>query len=372
MNQCKTKDATTYMYIDNGLLNLLISKNENTEKFFKKISIKTPHNKNNCRAFPTSFSFLEFIGLTIKEIFGDCKTHADESLSDKIKNTKDNYKKITYFSEYCNNLKSLFCKRIKKNEKLTLANIEKLQEERFAKIDDPLRNSWEGGHPFFKKLDESILKNIKDDVIIDRILAHDYKSFSRQDIDSMLCGDMIRYIVKENSNFPFTRLSSKVWDHIVSTCPDPDQKILMKRIMQHTNSQYLDGKDLVDTEFIHTSAIGHFNKGKRHPVYCYTCDDYDTNRFRVFIYKFILKESCKMTKQEAEMRGNQDMINQIENYSIAEGEIVCFNQNIQIEKILDVKEVLGTFEWFEQHLFPARLKKISYLIESKQQIGQVT
>ena len=370
MNQCKTKDATTYMYIDNGLLNLLTSKNENTEKFFKEISIKTPHNKNNCRMFPTSFSFLEFIGLTPRKILPG---HQRQVIVGKYSTSKvargKGDKKIDSTEEYYEKLAHQIRDKVEENGTLSLGNIKTLQKKRLEEIDNPLRKAWEK-HPFFMTTDQIQLDNIKKDFIHDILSQHKLEKPIINDVYSMICGDICKAITKDNSNFPFARFATILFKYCISKYPDSYQRKIMEDFI--SNAQYHEGKDLMDTELIHMTTIGYFNEGKRHPVYAYTCDDYEKVLSRIFIYKFILEGIFKMIKQEVEIRKNQDIINQIENYSIAEGKIVCLNHDIQIEKVLDVKEILGNFEWFEQHIFPILAKKYTFFDYLAEKYSQST
>ena len=94
------------------------------------------------------------------------------------------------------------------------------------------------------------------------------------------------------------------------------------------------GRDLVDAEIVHYSIVGYFDKGKRHPVHCYTSDDYSQVKSRVLLYLILIDVASRDSIKE-----NKSPLNEY----ICPANITFYN-NGRISGRIDIKKLAKKYK----------------------------
>ena len=331
------KDSVaSLVYIDNGFANRLSKDKFVLDFFFEREGQET--------LLITPFSFIESIGLKIRNY----DIPASNALVQDIKNSEDTSSTIGYFDNHDKWVCSKIKKELNNDKNFTLQNIEKLQKEKLQRVHPSVKRQWPSLF-LIGKLDQGHLDTIKKEVVLDRCFSHKFKEGINREVDSYYLGVMAFDIVIRNSNFPFGRVATNFWKGLTNyvSTKDPGaierKRKYIERITK--NCAYKRGRDLMDTELIHLSTVGHYSQGKRKPVHCYTFDDYKKIEDRIALYKSILRCSFDGVISEAERLGNEDLSDKMKTYSFAEGKVTCFEKsNIRNFKTLEINNVASVFQ----------------------------
>ena len=362
----KVNNPTSYMYIDQNLNQALFRTENrykgNLEKFWKQVSDLGLNDESNRESIPTAFSFLERIGLKINvqkyqkvkiqdSLVGqivssqnkikclDIKAKKTIVSKDKVKfiqeRSMESKNKIQLLYECYKHLEFKFKKiinkeKMNKEKKFTMRYIIKLLEEQKSKgVNDY----------YYKTFNKKNLSIIKENLTLDRIFNYDFPKQIKAD---MYCF-FLPFILKQlgnNSNFPFTRISNKIYEFIIKKNElNQRQKECINKI---TKSRY-HGKDLMDTELIHFATIGYYCDKERFPVNCYTLDGCEKLYDRVSLYKSSLKGILDFVMQNEE-ESERKKIEKIRSHHFIPGKIICFDRNIKYVKTLSVEKIPITDE----------------------------
>ena len=285
------------IYIDNSILGRVCNQIPCDSKFagnFDNAVLQSPHLPNSYEPLFSPFSVMEIIGLTVKMD----QIPVNQSLSNKIKNAIDDNQKLDLVHEYWENIYKKFIGILDKDSRFTVKHIKKLQDKKISHIEDA--DIREKIKPFiqYDQIDQERLNIMKGWIAVDQVFNYNYREDVKPYIYNTLILKMVDFIMnrgydqnKAITNFPFTRVISKVWNEHKFKLDKND--IYIKKYLDKItkNIQYKGNKDLMDTELIHFSVVGkcNDNSNKKDPVYCYTCDSYEKIKDRVSVYKGLIK-----------------------------------------------------------------------------------
>ena len=337
------------LYIDNSVLGRICKSREFAEGFDKAV-VQNPKLPKSYTHLPTSYSLMEFIGLTFK--IDDIS--ADDSLSDKIKNAKGIEQK-PYLDKYLEQLKQKISEKLDADRHFTIEHIKYLQDKKLSHIEDIDIRKKIKRFIQYGKIDNKELNKMKTCIALDQAYNHNFRKDIKDDVYSLIRIDMVDFIInninrKSNKmpSIPFSRVMSKLWDYTMKLSKDnPLIKNNREYFDKMTESiHYKGNRDMMDVELVHLAVVGQpHSKNEKDSMYCYTCDDYEQTKKRVLGYKYIIEDAFKSFQRHKPSNLETDFDI---NANLIMGTIAfCDPDTGEILKTLDIKQMPGIREDIE-------------------------